>query len=117
MRNEQEATSKKGRAYVRGYGGDTFGIYGVGLDIDDDDCAQGTVREIVIRQQDGAGLVIHGRHGERGTGCGWRVSVRPLDEDRPFARSMSMRQDGHSMILEVDLAAGDHVTLRPLPKK
>ena len=102
---------KGGRIEARGYSDDTFGLYGA-IDFDHDDCASSTTREFIVRQPDGSGIVVRGCHGRAKHGCGWQLSVSPLDEDRPFDGDFTMRQDAHTMVVSFYVLPGTEVTLR-----
>jgi hypothetical protein len=94
-----------------GYSDDTFGCYWDGGDVDHDDCANSTMRIIMVKAGDERMLVTgtYAPHGIAGT---WVVGIAGADEDEPMP-SWPMRWSfkGYSTILEMDVPDGFEVTL------
>ena len=91
-----------------GHSDDTFDVrleHGPGLD--DDDCAAGKWRWLMIELPTGGGLQIGAKYAIAG---GWFMGAAPLDEDRPTP-PIAMRQDGYSMTLTLAIPAGTRLSL------
>jgi len=98
-----------------GHSDDTFGAYWKGGDVDHDDCANGTVRTIVVKAGDQR-MAVTGVYGQ---GCMWSVGIAPIEDDEPMPDwPMTWSFSGYSTVLEVEVPDGFEVTLvQPLPEK
>ncbi len=102
-----------------GYSDDTFGCYwkkadGRSDDVDDDDCAQLTVRTMHVKAGDKR-MAVTGVYGQE---CMWSVGIAPIEDDEPMPDwPMRWRFEGYSTVLEIDLPDGFEITLaQPKPE-
>lgn len=68
------------RILFEGHSDDTFGAYWEGGDVDHDDCAEGSVRTLLV-EAGGQRMAVTGVYG---LGCCWSVGIAPVDDDDPM---------------------------------
>lgn len=97
-----------------GYSDDTFGCYWKGGDVDDDDCANLSVRTIYVK----AGEQRMAVTGVYGQACMWSVGIAPIEDDNAMPDwPMRWSFSGYSTVLEIDVPDKFEVTLaQPKPE-
>ena len=94
-----------------GYSDDTFGAYWKGGDVDHDDCANGTMRIMMVKAGDQRMLVtgIYAPHNVSGT---WAIGIAPAEEDETIPDwPMTWSFQRYTTVLEVELPEGFEITL------
>lgn len=93
---------------------DTFGCYWKGGDVDDDDCANMSVRTMYVKAGDQR-MAVTGVYGQA---CMWSIGIGPIEDDEPMPDwPMRWAFSHYTPILEIDVPDGFEVTLaQPKPE-
>ena len=103
------------KVIFEGYSDDTFGAYWKGGDVDHDDCANLTVRTMIVKAGEHR-MAVTGVYGQE---CMWSVGIAPIEDDEPLPPwPMEWTFEKYSAKLTIDLPDGFEITLvQPAPSK